>query len=74
MSSVNLAEVIDVMARVHCGSAVSIVARVEDFASTVAEPVAPSLATSTTGGPCSERALSNRGAEIRPPGPAFWTA
>jgi PIN domain nuclease of toxin-antitoxin system len=60
MSTVNLAEVVDVMVRVHGGSPIAVVARVEDLASSVIEPVAASLETSTTAGEIRARAYDRR--------------
>jgi PIN domain nuclease of toxin-antitoxin system len=50
MSTVNLAEVVDVLIRVHGGSPAAVASQVEAFASSVVEPVTPSLETSTSAG------------------------
>ena len=43
MSTVNLAEVVDVLVRAHGGLPGAVVSSVEDFASSVVQPVAPTL-------------------------------
>ena len=60
MSTVNAAEVVDVLVRVRGGEPGVVSTRVEELLSSVVEPVAPSLASATRAGELRARLFDRR--------------
>jgi len=60
MSTVNAAEVVDVLVRVRGGEPGVVITRVEELLSSVVEPVAPSLASATRAGELRARLFDRR--------------